>query len=121
MVSLGGSFVPMQESQKNIVDGMEKAFHIVGVIQPTIHMTTTEQTNDLLIRALYSAKADMKDACTVWQTAEHNLADSKNDRHTTTEALERITAEEAAAYAAYVKVEKIYDTVRHACSRLNLL
>jgi hypothetical protein len=31
----------MQESQKNIVDGMEKAFHIVGVIQPTIHMKIT--------------------------------------------------------------------------------
>ena len=84
-------------------------------------MTTTEQTYDLLIRALYSAKADMKDACTAWQTAEHNLVDSKADRSTSVADLERIKAEDEAAYQAYQKAETIYDTCYHVCCKLKLI
>jgi hypothetical protein len=77
--------------------------------------------HDHLIRALYSAKEAMKNACTDWQTAEHNLADSKADRSTSAVDLARIKAEEKAAYDVYIKAEKTYDSCHHACKRLGLL
>ena len=77
--------------------------------------------HDHLIRALYAAKEAMKNAASNWQTAEHNLADSKADRSTSPADLARIKAEEAEAYAAYVKVEKTYESCHHACKRLGLL
>jgi hypothetical protein len=77
--------------------------------------------HDHLIRALYAAKEAMKNASSNWQTAEHNLADSKADRSTTPADLERIKAEESEAYAVYVKAEKTYDSCHHACNRLGLL
>jgi hypothetical protein len=77
--------------------------------------------HDHLIRALYAAKEAMKNAASNWQTAEHNLADSKADRSTSPADLARIKAEESEAYAAYVKTEKTYESCRHACNRLGLL
>ena len=84
-------------------------------------MITTEQTNDLLIRALYSAKETMKDAATVWQTAEHNLACAKADRSTSAADLVRIKAEDEAAYQEYQKAETVYETCYHVCCKLRLI
>jgi hypothetical protein len=82
---------------------------------------TTAQTNDYLIRALYSAKAVLKNAAADCQTAEHNLADSKADRSTSADNLARIVADDEAAYKAYQKAETIYDTCYHVCCKLKLI
>jgi len=77
--------------------------------------------HDHLIRALYAAKADLKVKASDWQTAEHNLADSKADRSTSAADLARIKDEETVAALAYFKTEKTYDACHAICTKLGLI
>jgi hypothetical protein len=77
--------------------------------------------HDHLIRALYAAKEQLKNTASNWQTAEHNLADSKADRSTSAADLARIKDEEAEAAKAYFKTEKTYDACHAICTKLGLI
>jgi len=75
--------------------------------------------HDHLIRALYSAKESLKNASAIHSAAEQKVFSA----NASTDAAERcrLGREEAEAYAAYVKVEKTYESCHHACKRLGLL
>jgi len=75
--------------------------------------------HDHLIRALYSAKEALKNASAIHEAAEQKVFSATAS--TAPEERARLGREEAEAYAAYVKVEKTYDSCHHACKRLGLL
>ena len=75
--------------------------------------------HDHLIRALYAAKESLKNASAIHEAAEQKIFSAAAS--TAPEERTRLGREEAEAYAAYVKVEKTYDSCHHACKRLGLL
>ena len=75
--------------------------------------------HDHLIRALYAAKEALKNASAVHSAAEQKVF--AFNPSTSAEERCRLGREEAEAYAAYVKVEKTYESCHHACKRLGLL
>jgi hypothetical protein len=83
--------------------------------------TTAGETKDLLIRALYSAKAEFKDASANYVTAENNVEDFKRDRSAT--AADRAEAAEMfdAACKRYDAAEAVYEQTRALCLALGFI
>jgi|GWRWMinimDraft_5_1066013.scaffolds.fasta_scaffold234243_1 hypothetical protein len=80
---------------------------------------TTAQTNDYLIRALYSAKAVFKNAASSLTTANHNLycLTASSYPQAEIDAAELVRSEEEARYEA---AHKTYEAIWKLCNKMGL-
>lgn len=83
--------------------------------------TTAGETKDLLIRALYSAKAEFKDASANYVTAENNVEDFKRDRSATAADRAEAAALFDAACKRYDAAEAVYEQTRALCLALGFI
>lgn len=78
-------------------------------------------SHDHLIRALYDAKAALKDAASECKTADHNYKSCCSDMDAKHYDLKRLVAACSAADEQYYKVEKTYDAIHAVCTKLELI
>ena len=78
-------------------------------------------SHDHLIRALYDAKAALKDAAAECKTADHNYKACCSDTGAKFYNLEPLAAVRDAAEENYHRVEKTYDAIHAVCTKLNLI
>ena len=78
-------------------------------------------SHDHLIRALYDAKAALKDAAAECKTADHNYKACCSDAGAKFYDLEPLAAVRDAAEENYHRVEKTYDAIHAVCTKLNLI
>ena len=78
-------------------------------------------SHDHLIRALYDAKAALKDAAAECKTADHNYKSCCSDMDARSYDLKRMVAACTAADEHYYQVEKTYDAIHAVCTKLNLI
>jgi len=83
--------------------------------------TTAGETKDLMIRALYSAKAEFKEASAAYVTAENNVADFKRDRSATAADHAWAAEQFAAACVRYDAASPVYEKTRALCLALGFI
>jgi len=87
-------------------------------------MTTTtdkQATTEHLIRALYAAKAEFKDAASELATAEHNLKSVKADPSANSEQRVDAATVRANASGRYYEAEQAYNVIAAACKKLAII
>lgn len=78
-------------------------------------------SHDHLIRALYDAKAALKDASSAYVTADHNYKSCCSDRDAKSYDLIALAKVRDDAHDALCHVEKTYDAIHAVCTKLNLI
>ena len=78
-------------------------------------------SHDHLIRALYDAKAALKDASADYVTADHNYKACCSDHDARSYDLIALAKVRDDAHDALCHVEKTYDAIHAVCTKLNLL
>ena len=78
-------------------------------------------SHDHLIRALYDAKAALKEASADYVTADHNYKACCSDPDARSYHIEPLIAARDAAEENYYRVEKTYDAIHAVCTKLNLI
>jgi len=86
-----------------------------------MNTTTANETKDLLIRALYSAKAEFKEASANYVTAENNVEDFKCDRSATAADKAEAAEQFNAACKRYDAAEAVYEKTRLLCLALGFI
>lgn len=84
-------------------------------------MSTTTTENDTALRALYTAKAKLKEAASIHASAQHNFNCSVDDMSVTRAGLANLQRIAAVALAEYIHAERDYDAAWADCNSRNLL
>jgi hypothetical protein len=78
-------------------------------------------SHDHLIRALYDAKAALKEASSAYVTADHNYKACCSDRDAKMYHLEPLSKIRDDAHDELCKVEKTYDGIHALCTKLEII
>ena len=88
---------------------------------PTMTNTNITAAEDYMLRSLYAAKAEFKDASSELATAEHNLEAIQADPASSYDDRVNASSVRFHAEARYLAAEKTYNIISKAAQRMALI